>query len=132
MSAAVDKGYLARRAARSAAGICISCGREPRKETSSRCEGCSAKHNKYQRGYQRKHNINNKKYRALYLHADAEGMTFQEIGDAMGISRTRAEQIYYRAMSKMHKECVRRGIDPSMIIERAFSMLATAEKWAGE
>lgn len=130
MSANPDRSYLDRRAKLAAAGICITCGKRPRSKTTLRCETCSGKHNASQRRYQKKLNSDYKAARAIYLHAGADGMTFQEIGDAIGVSRTRAEQIYYRAMTKLRRECNRLGLDASHVLGRGFSMLATAEKWA--
>lgn len=132
MSASPQKTYLERRAALSAAGICIICGKAPRTERSLRCETCSGKHAAYQRRYQSK--LNNKRHpdSARYMHMGADGATFQEIGDALGISRSRAEQIYDRAISKLWRECKRLDLDLTDIIGRGFSSLALCEKWASE
>lgn len=84
----------------------------------------------YRKRYYRKVKVN-----AQTLDRDIgarEGATFREIGMALGISRSRAEAIYNRALAKLWRECKRQDIDPSMIVGRGFSSIALCEQWASE
>ena len=142
-----------RRQRLSAAGLCIDCAERPNKPSARRCVECAEKVNQYRRSYpQRK-----RQYWTGRGTGDVSGATlaipfsdvtavtgltpqqiscaiggasFLEIGLALGISTQRAQQICYRAMNKIYVTCKNMGIDPSMIIGKGFSMLATAERWA--
>ena len=113
-----------RRNERSALGLCIDCGRNPRTETAKRCVGCCKKATARQKRYLKSIKP------GISGHADEGEMTFEEIAAELGISRERARHIYLRALMKLQRQCDKMGMDASMIIGRGFSMLATAERWA--
>lgn len=114
------------RAERSAAGLCIDCGREPRTDISKRGSVCGKKANARQKRYW-------KSLTQSIGGRDDEGeMTFEEIGAEVGLSRERVRIVYLRALTKLRRECDRIGIDPSDIIGRGFSSLALCERWASE
>jgi single-stranded DNA-specific DHH superfamily exonuclease len=113
----------------SAAGLCIHCGKKPRTETTKRCADCKNRTAKYSRRHYEK-----TKDKAFKMRGGehGEGATFAQIGLALGISRTRVEQIYERAILKLHRECTKRGLDANLILGRGFSMIALAERWGDE
>lgn len=116
--------WKSRRARLMSAGLCVDCGRVPRSETAQRCNKCTAKvvaRNRPGMAIRRRS--------PNYSTAD-EGMTFTEIGKAMGISRSRAEQICCRALFKLQRACKRAGIDASDIVGKGVSNFASLEKWA--
>lgn len=110
-----------------AAGICIHCGKNPRIDDTKRCGECTKRLSNYNRRY---YNKSKNKAKKLKIGHIEDGATFREIGLAIGVSRTRAEQIYLRAMDKVAREFKRMGITEADVIGRGFSMLATAEKWS--
>ena len=95
--------------------------------TTLRCEACKARTAEYSRRHYRKMKA---KSRRMSEGDYVDGATFSQIGLALGISRSRVEQIYHRAIKKLWRECKRQGIDPGMIIGRGFSAIALCEKWA--
>lgn len=48
-----------------------------------------------------------------------DGLTHHEIGDLLGISSARVQQIETVALAKMRREAERRGIDLSVLSDRA-------------
>jgi hypothetical protein len=54
-------------------------------------------------------------------------MTFREIGRRTGIHPKTVEYVFYNALTKLKRECIRRGIDVADIIGRPQSMLAQAQ-----
>lgn len=123
MSVAVSRNRI-RRAERHAAGLCVDCGRWPHTATSKRCMRCRSKHSSSQRVY-----LN--RLDPTGGHTDGL-MTFEQIGTNLNISRERARHIYLRALVKLRRQCKRMGIDANDIVDKGFSMLATAERWADE
>lgn len=132
MSVTEKSYWQARRNRLIESGLCIDCGRNKPTPTSKRCVSC----NRRMAGHQRRRNAiikaRNEKANLSAGHAGADGCSFQEIGDALGISRTRAEQLYHRAIGKVWRECRRLGIDGAEVFGRGFSAIALCEKWASE
>ena len=132
MSVTEKSYWQARRNRLIESGLCIDCGRNKPTPTSKRCVSC----NRRMSGHQRRRNAiikaRNKGAAERYGHVDADGASFQVIGDAIGVSKTRAEQIYHKAIAKVWRECRRLGIDANDIVGRGFSSIALCEKWANE
>lgn len=117
--------YVLRRERLTESGLCIECGNRPRKKTARRCVVCTGK-------MTRAHHRSIGRAVPLRRHEQATDgmMTFTEIGNALGISRSRAEQICYRALHKLQRECERVGLDAGDIMGKGFSMIANCERWA--
>ena len=120
-----------RRAKLFAEGLCVNCGKRPRRPDIQRCDYCSQKH------------LAQKREQAMRRRKHDRAVPFRKVGDAMQVSRERARQIFMFAMAKVMVACEEFGIDPLEFDIRAalsgseqgkqgFSMITLCEKWASE
>jgi DNA-directed RNA polymerase sigma subunit (sigma70/sigma32) len=58
-------------------------------------------------------NIESRKRRRLL---DADGMTTPEIASALGISRQAVDQMLLKAIAKLQREFLRRGVSPNHLV----------------
>lgn len=54
--------------------------------------------------------------KSTYNVTGADGYSFDEIAAELGLSRCYVQQIYHRALAKLHRECRRRGISAADVL----------------
>lgn len=111
--------YLkARRERLVASGLCVSCGKRPRAETTRRCDPCRERFNAREKA---------RTSGQAFSREDKEP-TLRDIAAELGVSAPRVQQLLTSALRKVRRECLRRGIDATWIIGKPISMLARIEQ----